>query len=215
VLWLYQKEFLIREGYAWVGVSAQDGGMSRAPNGPKIVNAKRYASIDLTAGGTVTDASLNFDIYSQAGAAVKHVPEVLGGLKYSMVIAAGQSQSAGRMGPYLNGVHSRAPIYDAAMLTVNNQKMRTDLTIPVIKVLSENRALQQPQRADLRKCACGTSPARRTPSSTRCCRAPRFSNAISNSKPLTPARRPRVHASRFATCTTPRSTRSPVGEVGH
>ena len=151
VLWLYQKEFLIREGYAWVGVSAQDGGMSRAPNGPKIVNAKRYASIDLTAGGTVTDASLNFDIYSQAGAAVKHVPEVLGGLKYSMVIAAGQSQSAGRMGPYLNGVHSRAPIYDAAMLTVNNQKMRTDLTIPVIKVLSETERFNSRSEPDLPK----------------------------------------------------------------
>lgn len=151
VLWLYQKEFFIREGYAWVGVSAQDGGMSRSPNGPKIVNPKRYASVDLTAGGRVTDASLNFDIYSQAGSAVKHVPEVLGGLKHTTVIAAGQSQSAGRMGPYLNGVHNRAPIYDAAMLTVSNQKMRTDLTIPVIKVLSETERFNSRSEPDLPK----------------------------------------------------------------
>ncbi len=151
VLWLYQKEFLIREGYAYVGVSAQDGGVSRAPHGIKLVFPKRYGTLDLTAGGTVTDASLNFDIYSQAGAAIKRVPEVLGGLKYTTVIAAGQSQSAGRMGPYLNGVHNRAPIYDAALLTVNNQKMRADLTIPVIKVLSETERFNSRTEPDLPK----------------------------------------------------------------
>jgi hypothetical protein len=151
VLWLYQKEFLIREGYAWVGVSAQDGGVSREPNGIKVWSPKRYGPIDLTAGGTVTEASLNFDIYSQAGAAVKHVPEVLGGLKPALVIAAGQSQSAGRMGPYLNGVHARDPIYDAALLTVNNQAMRTDLTIPVIKVLSETERFSSRSQPDSAK----------------------------------------------------------------
>jgi hypothetical protein len=153
VLWLYQKEFLVREGYAWVGVSAQDGGVSRVPNGIKVWSPGRYGTLDLTAGGTVTDASLNFDIYSQAGAAVRHVPMVLGGLTLKQVIAAGQSQSAGRMGPYLNGVHSRAPIYDAAMLTVNNTPMRTDLSIPVIKVLSETERFNsrtQPDSAKVR-----------------------------------------------------------------
>jgi len=54
VLWLYQKEFLIREGYAWIGVSAQDGGVSRAPNGIKVWSPTRYGTLDLTAGGTVT-----------------------------------------------------------------------------------------------------------------------------------------------------------------
>jgi hypothetical protein len=153
VLWLYQKEFLIREGYAWIGVSAQDGGVSRSPNGIKVWSPTRYGTLDLTAGGTVTDASLNFDIYSQAGSAVRGVPEVLGGLKFTHVIAAGQSQSAGRMGPYLNGVHARDPIYDAAMLTVNNTQMRTDLTIPVIKVLSETERANsrtQPDSAKVR-----------------------------------------------------------------
>jgi hypothetical protein len=153
VLWLYQKEFFIREGYAWVGVSAQDGGVSRAPNGIKVWSPGRYGSLDLTAGGTVTDASLNFDMYSQAGAAIRRVPEVMGGLTVKYVFAAGQSQSAGRLGPYLNGVHARDPIYDAAMLTVNNAPMRTDLTIPVIKVLSETERFNsrtQPDSAKVR-----------------------------------------------------------------
>ena len=151
VLWLYQKEFFIREGYAWVGVSVQDGGVSRAPNGIKVWSPARYGSMDLTGGGKVTDASLNFDIYSQAGTAVRNVPAVLGGLRAAYVIAAGQSQSAGRMGPYLNGVHSRAPVYDAALLTVSNQAMRADLTIPVIKVLSETERATSRREPDLPK----------------------------------------------------------------
>ena len=138
VLWLYQKEFLVREGYAWIGVSAQDGGLSRAPNGIKVWSPKRYGTLDVTGGGIVTEASLNFDIFGQAGAAVRQVPAVLGGLRLTHVIAAGQSQSAGRLVPYLNGVHPRAPVFDAALLTVNNGALRTDLAIPVIKVLSES-----------------------------------------------------------------------------
>ncbi len=137
VLWLYQKEFLLREGYAWVGVSAQSAGLSRSPNGIKLWSPSRYGTLDVDGNGTVAGDALGYDIYSQAGAAVRRVPAVLGGLQPALVLAAGQSQSAGRLGPYLNGVHSRAPVYDAALLTVSNAAMRTDLTLPVIKVLSE------------------------------------------------------------------------------
>lgn len=148
VLWLYQKEFLIREGYAWVGVSAQDGGVSREPNGIKVWSPKRYGSLDLTAGGTVTDATLNFDIYSQAGTAVRRVPEVLGGLKFRQVIAAGQSQSSGRLAAYLNTVHPLAPVYDGAFITVNNSRLRTDLSIPIVSVLSETERFNSRTQPD-------------------------------------------------------------------
>jgi len=79
------------------------------------------------------------------------VPTVLGGLRATFVIAAGQSQSASRMGPYLNGVHSRSPVYDAALLTVSNQAMRADLAIPVIKVLSETERATSRREPDLPK----------------------------------------------------------------
>jgi hypothetical protein len=137
VLWLYQKEFLLREGYAWVGVSAQGAGLSRSPNGIKLWSPSRYGTLNVDGNGTIPGDALGYDIYSQAGAAVRRVSAVLGGLQPALVFAAGQSQSAGRLGPYLNTVHSRAPIYDAALLTVSNAAMRTDLTLPVIKVLSE------------------------------------------------------------------------------
>ena len=110
VLWLYQKEFLIREGYAWVGVSAQNVGLSAARTGLKAWSPKRYGTLDVTNGGKITGDALAADIYSQAGAAVRRVPAVLGGLKPAYVIAGGQSQSAGRMGPYLNGHTIGAPI---------------------------------------------------------------------------------------------------------
>ena len=109
VLWLYQKEFLIRERYAWVGVSAQNVGLSAAPTGLKAWSPARYGTLDVTNGGKITGDALAADIYSQAGTAIRNVQAVLGGLKPTYLIAAGQSQSASRLGPYLNGPHHRAP----------------------------------------------------------------------------------------------------------
>jgi hypothetical protein len=151
VLWLYQKEFFIREGYAWVGVSAQNVGLSAAQTGLKVWSPKRYGTLDVTSGGKITGDGLAADIYSQAGTAIRRVPGVLGGLKPAYVIAAGQSQSAGRLGPYLNGPHHRAPVYDAALLTVSNQAIRADITIPVIKVLSETERDSARRQPDLDK----------------------------------------------------------------
>lgn len=153
VLWLYQKEFFIRARYAWVGVSAQNVGLSAAQTGLKAWSPARYGTLDVTNGGKITGDALAADIYSQAGQAIRRVPAVLGGLKPTHVIAAGQSQSASRLGPYLNGPHHQAPVYDAALLTVSNQAIRPDIKIPVIKVLSEterNSARQQPDMARVR-----------------------------------------------------------------
>ena len=151
VLWLYQKEFLIREGYAWVGVSAQNVGVARPPNGLRVWSPGRYGTLDVDGGGKVTGDALAYDIYSQAAAAVRGVPAVLGGLRFGQVIAAGQSQSAGRLATYFNGIHDRAPIYDAALLTVNTTPIRAEVSVPVIKVLSENEAATSRNQEDSAK----------------------------------------------------------------
>lgn len=151
VLWLYQKEFLIREGYAWIGVSAQNTGLSAMRTGLKAWSPKRYGALDVTGGGRVADDGLSADIYSQAGAAIRNVPAVLGALKFTHLIAAGQSQAAARLAPYLNGPHFKAPVYDAALLTVNNGAIRPDITIPVIKVLSETERDSARRQPDLEK----------------------------------------------------------------
>ena len=151
VLWLYQKEFFLREGYAWVGVSAQNVGVSRPPNGLKVWNPKRYGTLDVDGAGKVPGDALSYDIYSQAAAAIRQVKAVLGGLTPTHVMAAGQSQSSGRLATYFNGIHVRDPIYDSAFLTVNTSPMRSDLEIPVIKVLSENEAATSRNQKDSAK----------------------------------------------------------------
>jgi len=137
VHWLYQKEFFLRAGYAWVGVSAQNAGLSNQPNGIKNWSPARYGTLNVNAGGTLTGDVLSYDIYSQAAQAIRSVPAVMGGLPVQMVLAIGQSQSAGRLGIYLNAIHVRDPIYDGAVLASGGQIIRNDLTLPVIKLLTE------------------------------------------------------------------------------
>ena len=137
VHWLYQKEFFLRAGYAWVGVSAQNAGLSNQPNGLKNWSPVRYGTLNVNANGTLTGDVLSYDIYSQAAQAIRKVPAVMGGLPVQMEIAIGQSQSAGRLGIYLNAIHVRDPIYDGAVLASGGQIIRGDLTLPVIKLLTE------------------------------------------------------------------------------
>ncbi|HEY2884472.1 MAG TPA: alpha/beta hydrolase domain-containing protein [Rhizomicrobium sp.] len=137
VHWLYQKEFFLRAGYAWVGVSAQNAGLSNQPNGLKNWSPTRYGTLNVNANGTLTGDVLSYDIYSQAAQAIKSVPIVMGGLPVQMMIAIGQSQSAGRLGIYLNAIHLRDPIYDGAVLASGGQIIRNDLSVPVIKLLTE------------------------------------------------------------------------------
>ena len=138
VHWFYQKEFFLRAGYAWVGVSAQNAGLSNTPNGIKNWSPTRYGTLNVTDNGTVSGDALSYDIYSQAAQAIRSAPVVMGGLPVQMLIAIGQSQSAGRLGIYLNAVHIRDPIYDGAALASGGQIIRNDLTIPVIKLLTES-----------------------------------------------------------------------------
>ena len=153
VLWLYEKEFYLREGYAWVGVSAQDAGLNNSPNGIRRWSPTRYGSLDVTAGGTRTNDVLSYDIFSQAATAVRNVPAVMGGLPVQVVVGAGQSQSANRLGTYINSIHVRDPIYDVFMITQGGGNFRPDLPVPVIQVLSEqerNTSFQQPDTDKVR-----------------------------------------------------------------
>ena len=82
VLWLYWKEFFIRQRYAWVGVSAQNVGSCRA-NGTQGVEPGPHGTLDVTNGGKIS-GDAGQDIYSQAGTAVRRVPAILGGLNARM-----------------------------------------------------------------------------------------------------------------------------------
>ena len=142
--WVQAQKALMREGYAYVGISAQDNSISVDDKALKTFGPERYGSLDVTGGGAFGESELSFDIYAQAAKVAWDVPEVLDGLKPTSIIGVGMSQSGIFNGSYLNYLHMKQPIYDGVLLQVWNAPIRDDLDIPVIKVLSETEADYMP-----------------------------------------------------------------------
>ncbi|SUS03371.1 conserved exported hypothetical protein [uncultured Defluviicoccus sp.] len=138
--WEATFEQIVRGGYAWVGISAQRVGVQQPPNGLKLYSPTRYASLDVTDGGTITNDALSYDIFAQGMQAVKSPKGVnpLGPLKAQRVIAMGASQSAARLGTYINSLHKQlgGPV-DAYLLFIGGARVRDDIPVPVMKILSE------------------------------------------------------------------------------
>ena len=153
--WALTHTELIRDGYAWVGVSAQavgvEGGTtifgtpSIAPL--KTVDPVRYGSL------SHPGDSFAYDIFSQAGEAIRHPTGVspLGTLKLKTVLATGDSQSAFRLVTYINAIHQSAGVYDGflvhsrgdigaalsqapqpAINVLGTAPVRNDLDVPVL-----------------------------------------------------------------------------------
>ena len=139
-MWGASFEHIVRSGYAWVGISAQRVGVQGTPNGLRNWSATRYGSLDVTAGGTVVDDSLSYDIYAQALQALRQPTGVrpLGKLDAKRVFAIGASQSAGRLQVFINALHPLIgdPV-DAYLLYIGGGLVRSDLTVPIFKLISE------------------------------------------------------------------------------
>lgn len=146
---------LRRSGYAYVGVGAQNVGINGA-NGLKKLNAGRYGAL------SHPGDSYSYDIYSQAGQAIRSPKGLapLGALtpRVRHLLAAGESQSAGRMVTYVNAVHPLVNVYDGFFIHSRSggapplaqdaenkptvpvpvpARIRNDLTVPVIQVQAE------------------------------------------------------------------------------
>jgi len=135
-MWFFAWEHMIRDGYIWVGISAQNAGITAL----KKFSNDRYGTLDVTHGGTVMGDALSYDIFSQAGQAIKAPGsvDILGGLKPRHVFAIGESQSANRLSTYVNSINPLAMVYDGfVLLSSLNQKIRTDLNAPVWKISTE------------------------------------------------------------------------------
>ena len=139
--WFHSADHFVNAGYAWIGVSAQNVGVSAM----KQWSPTRYSSLDVTDGGTVMGDALSYDIFTAAGQAVRGRAGagVMGNLRVQRMIATGHSQSAGRLATYFNTVHPLAPVYDAVVLHGGGGKMRTDLGVKIWKLLSETDVLGQ------------------------------------------------------------------------
>jgi len=150
------------EGYAWVGVSAQEVGLYGS--GFAMRGGGAGAALPLLDHDPARYGSLrhpgdqgSFDIFSAAAMAVGPQREggvdPMGGLAVRRVIATGASQSAMRLATYLNWVHPRSPVIDGFVLVVwegraprleegavtmgFRSSIRPDLDVPVVVVNSE------------------------------------------------------------------------------
>lgn len=118
--WTQMHLELLREGAAWVGVSAQAIGVqgaptpaeATAPGGLKGSDPERYGSL------THPGDSYSYDIFTQAAAAVRGEGAVapLGPLTPKRVIAAGESQSATRLVTYIDGIQPRSEAFDGFLV---------------------------------------------------------------------------------------------------
>ncbi|HSL75026.1 MAG TPA: alpha/beta hydrolase domain-containing protein [Ilumatobacteraceae bacterium] len=151
--WHESSEHIIREGYAWVGVSAQRAGVN--PNFPCIPtlgvfvgcnNLRTWSPLRYgNSGGNlnIPNDNLSFDIFSHAAQALRNPdpagPAPMGDLEVATVIALGTSQSAGRLNSYHNSIYplQADPVIDAFFLGESRTNLRTDLDVPVLRLLSE------------------------------------------------------------------------------
>lgn len=150
--WGYNSDEIIREGHAWVGVSAQSVGVvgseeSFAGLEGALVNADPERYGELVHPGD----RFSFDIFTQAGRALvaPDGPAPLGPLQAATLIAIGESQSGMFLSSYANGVQPLANLFDGILIhsrgggipsldegilgAVDDPvTIRTDLDVPVL-----------------------------------------------------------------------------------
>lgn len=128
---------LLRDGYAFVSVSAQAAGVCCSPLSHRVWDPLRYGSL------THPGDAYSFDIYSQAIESFVHpsatTEDPLGDLVVNKVIAVGQSQSASRLHTYVNEVHDAVGLVDGFIIDAGGSKnFPTPPSDPVIHFLSED-----------------------------------------------------------------------------
>ena len=105
--WVMAHNELVRSGAVWVGVSAQAVGVNRA----KADDPVRYASL------VHPGDSFSYDIFTTSVRDIRQqYATVLGGLQPQRMIAAGESQSAGRLVTYINAVQPTEHVYDGFLV---------------------------------------------------------------------------------------------------
>jgi Alpha/beta hydrolase domain len=159
-VWFMAHREIVRAGYAYVGVSAQQVGVQGGANlmgidmSLKSQNPERYAPL------SHPGDAFSYDIFSQVGRLVRSAEgAVLGDLRPQHVVALGESQSALFMTTYVNAVdplaqaydgflvHSRfaaaAPLDDASIFDESQDgpshavRFAPDLRVPLVAVITE------------------------------------------------------------------------------
>jgi hypothetical protein len=136
----------MREGYAWVGVSAQRVGVDQLAGW----SPTRYGDLDVTGGRQFLTDQMSYDVFSQAAKAIRSPQAVdpMGGLDVDTILAIGASQSASRMTIYYNSILPQIEsVFDGYGFIVGSAPTRVD-DEPVFQVLSETDVRSPNQRPD-------------------------------------------------------------------
>jgi hypothetical protein len=141
--WILAHDEIEREGYAWVGVSAEAPGVASL----KATDGRRYAQAQLASN------DLAFDIYTQAAQAIRQAAQgwATPG-KPVKLLGLGYSQSAVFLTTYLNAIQPLSKAYDGFYMRstapaapkvddtdafVFAPQIRADLNVPVMQLQTE------------------------------------------------------------------------------
>ncbi|MDQ1425680.1 MAG: hypothetical protein QOD72_3178 [Acidimicrobiaceae bacterium] len=140
------RQMLMREGFAYVHVSAQSAGVCCTPLTPKVWDPVRYAALDHPGDDYA------FDMFSQVAQAFKAPKDIdpmgaLGAGSVRRVLAVGQSQSANELADY---VKTWLPAHPEAVGVIDGIEVHgnvpgdksfvTGSPIPVLHLLSDYEA---------------------------------------------------------------------------
>lgn len=150
--WWQSGPHLVRNGYAFVGVSAQQMGIDTMIEW----SPERYGELDTTHDGMIENDALSFDIFAAVGKAINRAGEtatsgeadILPGLVAEQILATGHSQSASRLAVYINNLHALDPVFDGFMVHGGGGRIRDDGGAKIFKVMAETdmrRRAAEPQ----------------------------------------------------------------------
>jgi hypothetical protein len=176
--WMLAHTHLLRRGHAWAGVSAQRAGIEGGGLVPgmhlKAAHPQRYAAL------SHPGDAWSFDIFSQAGRALRAEPGLLPAAQAgsaARLLASGHSQSGAFLVTYVNAVDPLAAVFDGflvhgrtgagaaldtgfrpgATTQAVGERIRADLRVPVLVLQTEtdvtllgSRLAQQPDGELLR-----------------------------------------------------------------
>ncbi|MAS55169.1 MAG: hypothetical protein CMJ44_11195 [Pimelobacter sp.] len=143
---LEAREMLLREGYAFVHVSAQAAGVCCSPLTPVVFDPVRYAALSHPGDDYAQD------MFTQVARALRGQGRGLDpmpGLRVRRVLAAGQSQSASRLYAYVNENQAEASAIDGFLIHGGGEKtFEAPLDVPVLHLLSDREADPSPPTRD-------------------------------------------------------------------
>ena len=131
------RQLLVREGWAFVHVSAQAAGICCTPLTPKVWDPVRYAPL------SHPGDQYSYDIFSQVARAVRAPTGVdpMGGLHVQKEVAAGQSQSADYLDTYVRQAQPGAGVIDGFLIHGGGSKTwATPPAVPVLHLLADTEA---------------------------------------------------------------------------